>query len=138
MNGIPLLRLMVLLMLLSSLTYPTSGDAPPASLIIRLADPTGASVTDALVVVHFERDSSVQASNTDQGQEDQVTPLVLDELTATYRINLAPGTYDIFVARPIFHPNCKKVRLEKGESLKIEMKLRYDPSERHPQPPPLR
>jgi len=136
MNHIPLFQPIILVLLLSSLATATFGDATPATLIIQLSDPTGASIPDALVVVHFERDITVRATNPEQRAGDQMTTVVVDEFTATYRINLAPGTYNIFAACRIFNPSSTKVRLEKGETHKINMRLRYDPFERRPQAPP--
>jgi len=107
-----------LLVLLCS-TVSAAARAPQATLSVRVVDPSGASIGDALVVVHAER------AGNKPGRRDGLTRLPL-AAAATFRKELPAGEYDIFIAEAGFYPACKKVHLQSGETNAIEITLKVE------------
>jgi hypothetical protein len=99
-------------------TTSFAAHVPRATLTIRVVDPSGAPITDALVVIHPE------PAGNKPGRRDGLTRLPLDAAAATFREELAAGDYDIFVAEAGFYPSCRTVHLRGGETNAIEMTLK--------------
>jgi hypothetical protein len=117
---------LVFLLVLCSIV-PAAAGAPPASLTVRVIDETGASITDALVVIHPESRGAEPRSGSESSQQDRLTRLAPDATTATFHTDLPLGAYDVFVARAGFRPSCLKVHLlSNGETRTVEMKLTID------------
>jgi hypothetical protein len=92
--------------------------APQATLTVRLVDPSGAPITDALVAIHPE------PAGNKPGRSYGLTRLALDAAAATFRKELPAGDYDVFVAVTGYFPSCRKIHLRGGETNAIEMTLK--------------
>jgi len=101
-------------------TVSAAARAPQATLSVRVVDPSGASIGDALVAIHAER------AGNKSSRRDGLTRLPLDAAAATFRKELPAGEYDIFIAEAGFYPACKKVHLQSGETNAIEITLKVE------------
>jgi hypothetical protein len=101
-----------------------SGDTRNAGLTIQVTDPSTAVLTDALVVVHLQPGSAEPGAEPDESHRNDLTHLALNDFTATFHADLQPGTYDVFISRPGFHPNCQTIYLAAGESMTLAVKMR--------------
>ena len=99
-------------------TLSAAARAPQATLTVRVLDPSGAPITDALVVIHPE------PAGNKPGRHDELKRLALDATAATFRKELPAGDYDVFVAVAGFYPSCRKIHLRGGETNPIEMTLK--------------
>ncbi|MFY9691868.1 MAG: carboxypeptidase-like regulatory domain-containing protein [Candidatus Acidiferrales bacterium] len=83
-------------------TASAAARAPQATLTVRVVDPTGTPITDALVVIHPEPPGNKP------GHRDGLTRLALDAATTAFRRDLPAGDYDVFVAVAGFYPSCRR------------------------------
>jgi hypothetical protein len=110
----------IALFLLLCSTVSAAARAPQATLTVRVIDPSGAPITDALVAIHPE------SAGNKLGHRDGLIRLALDKATVTFRRDLSAGDYDVFVAEAGFYPSCRKVHLMAGETNAIEMTLKVE------------
>ena len=101
-------------------TLSAAAHAPRVTLTVRVVDPSGAPIMDALVAIHPE------PAGNKPGRSHGLTRLALDAATAVFRRELPAGDYDVFVAEAGFYPSCRKVHLRGGETNAIEMTLKIE------------
>jgi hypothetical protein len=122
----------LLLVFLGSFGAAPQGDTRSAGLTVQVTDPTGAVLTDALVVVHLQPGSGEPGVAPDESHRDNLTHLALNEFTATYHVDLSPGTYDLFVSRAGFIAHCRTLHIAGGGILTIETRMKLDPLHKGP------
>jgi hypothetical protein len=99
---------------------------PPKSVVKGVVtDSTGGVIPRARVILHWDQSGARVGLVTNVGvSEDIVVETNKDGEVST---ELPPGFYDLFVSAMAFSPDCRKVRIQPGESATYSFKLKADP-----------
>ena len=108
-----LLRTVILLALVLN-----AGVALSSTIGGTIKDSEGAVIPKAKITVH--RDSS-------DGGRESADVVITSEKDGQFRLEVAPGFYDVFVSAPAFSPQCAKVRVKESEPATYMPRLRADP-----------
>ncbi|HEY0701990.1 MAG TPA: carboxypeptidase-like regulatory domain-containing protein [Candidatus Acidoferrales bacterium] len=104
----------------------TSQDAP-ANVLLQgaVTDSSGAALTDAQLIVHWDSSGSKTGLASNVGiPEDR---FLKTDTHGNFYAEIPPGFYDVLVAAPGFTPDCRKIRLKPGENQTLNSKLQIDP-----------
>jgi hypothetical protein len=82
-------------------------------------DSEGAAVRGARIMVHLDS----LASGLSEGADIVTT----SDTKGQFKVEVAPGFYDVFVSAPAFSPQCTKVRVRQAEPAIYIPRLRPDP-----------
>jgi hypothetical protein len=78
-----------------------------------------------MVLIHWDSAGSTVGLTTNVGiKEDLVIRTTGD---GTFKVDLPPGFYDVFVAAMAFSPTCRKIRINQGQNLEVALHLNADP-----------
>jgi hypothetical protein len=58
---------------------------------------------------------------------DQGDLVIRTKGDGTFKVDLPPGFYDVFVAGMAFSPTCRKIRVKPGEGLEVTLRMNADP-----------
>jgi len=91
--------------------------APPneAGISGTVADPSGAAIPDAYIVIHQDWDATAAALAPSERQKQEDVVLHSDQ-AGTYHVSLPAGFYDVFVAASNFAPTCRKLYAKSGKT----------------------
>lgn len=88
---------------------------------IRVQNPTGGMITNALVVIHHEWDEHAN-EGVEEHKQDELMRVPFDG-TADFVITLKPGFYDVYVSSHGYEPKCMKVHLSYGKDRALVFQL---------------
>jgi hypothetical protein len=90
-----------------------------------VTDSAAGPISGAMVLIHWDSAGSTVGLTTNAGiKEDLVIHTKVD---GTFKVDLPPGFYDVFVAALAFSPTCRKIRLKPGEGLEVTLRVNTDP-----------
>ena len=86
-----------------------------------MADPQGAVIPNAYVVVHWDPVSSTGSKSNAHEKQNAIATTDSD---GRFSVKLPEGIYDVFVTAAGFSPHCDKILLKNNEEKKYEVKLK--------------
>lgn len=89
-----------------------------------ITDEAGASISGALILVHWDSAGSPGLRSNVGIKEDMVVRTATD---GSFSIDLPAGFYDVFVSSPAFSPVCRKVRILGRNTVNFNPRLPLDP-----------
>lgn len=110
--------------LVLSLIAPAVGlaDTPFKGIV---TDSSGTPISGAMVLIHWDSAGSTVGLTTNVGiKEDLIIRTTAD---GTFKVDVPPGFYDVFIAVMAFSPTCRRVRKKPGEGLEITLHMNVDP-----------
>jgi Carboxypeptidase regulatory-like domain len=110
------MRIVTLVVLLLIATTIALGDTPFKGTV---TDSSNTPIASAMVLIHWDSAGSTVGLTTNVGmKEDLVTRTKGD---GTFKVDLPPGFYDVFVAAMAFSPTCRKIRIKHGQGLEVTL-----------------
>jgi len=90
-----------------------------------VTDSEGGVIPGALVIVHWDRSGTRVGLKSNVGIKQD---LILEtNVKGEFESELPQGFYDVFVAATGFTPDCRKVRIRRGETATYTPRLKADP-----------
>lgn len=114
-----------LLSLLCLSIFPVSSDFAKAKLKLVVSDPNGAGIGRSRIILHWDQSGSRVGLGSNVGLPEDL-PLETNK-DGMVLSEVPPGFYDLFVSAMAFSPDCRKVRVQAGESATYNFKLVPDP-----------
>jgi len=86
-----------------------------------ITDSQGAAILGARIFIHWDHSGSEVGLTTNSGIKQDV--VLTTNASGAFSTNLPPGFYDVFISAAAFSPDCRKVRLNTGQTLTLNPKL---------------
>jgi len=113
-----------ILILLACVSF-ASGAPPQSGIDGKVADPLGAAIANARILIHWDPAGSKVGLFDNVGVDHDVS--VSTDEYGRYSINVPAGFYDVYVSAMAFTPTAVKVRLKVGKRSTYDSKLVPDP-----------
>lgn len=109
------------------LVFVSSVSADPPKSVVKgvVTDSTGGVIPRARVILHWDQSGSRVGLVANIGVSEDV--VVETNEDGKFSTELPPGFYDLFVSAMAFSPDCRKVRIQPGETATYSFKLNADP-----------
>jgi Carboxypeptidase regulatory-like domain len=108
-----LLSIILALLLSSALYAQTSVEPKTCAFTGRIADPLGAAIARAYILVHSDRWL-------------RVNHVIAVNENGEFRAQLGPGLYDFFVGSPGFMPFAREIDLRSCKPVTLNVKMKVD------------
>jgi hypothetical protein len=90
-----------------------------------VTDASDTPISAAMVLIHWDSAGSTVGLTTNVGIKEDL--VVRTNGDGTFKVDLPPGFYDVFVAAMAFSPRCRKIRIKRGEGLAVTLRMNADP-----------
>jgi hypothetical protein len=90
-----------------------------------VTDSSNAPISAAMVLIHWDSAGSTVGLTTNVGIKEDL--VIRTKGDGTFKVDLPPGFYDVFVAGMAFSPTCRKIRVKLGEGLEVTLRMNADP-----------
>ena len=117
------LRLICILFLVAASS--ALADRSTAKLVGTVTDTNGGAISNARLLVHWDRSGADVGLATNIGLPNDLS--IQSNEVGEFVSELSPGFYDLFISATAFSPDCHKIRIKVGETLKYNAKLKPDP-----------
>jgi hypothetical protein len=92
---------------------------------VTVMDSSAAPISAAMVLIHWDSAGSTVGLTTNVGIKEDL--VIRTNGDGTFKVDLPPGFYDVFVAAMAFSPTCRKIRIKRGESMEVTLRMNADP-----------
>ena len=89
-----------------------------------VTDSVGAAIADAQVMIHWDPSGSQTHLIDNIGLKRPIG--LRTDARGGFAVQIPPGFYDVFVSKPAFTPECRKLRIKKGilpESFRVTLRV---------------
>jgi len=98
------------------------GDTPFKGSV---TDSSDTPISGAMVLIHWDSAGSTVGLITNVGIKEDL--VIRTNGNGTFKVDLPPGFYDVFVAAKAFSPTCRKIRIKRGDGLEVTLQMNADP-----------
>lgn len=113
----------VALMVLSVVAPTIALGGPPFKGTV--TDSLDTPVSAAMVLIHWDSAGSTAGLTTNVGVKEDL--VIRTKEDGTFKVDLPPGFYDVFVAAMAFTPACRKIRIKLGQDQEVTLRMNADP-----------
>lgn len=90
-----------------------------------VTDSSSTPISAAMVLIHWDSAGSTVGLTTNVGIKEDL--VIRTKGDGTFKVDLPPGFYDVFVAAMAISPTCRKIRIKPGEGLEVTLRMNADP-----------
>ena len=117
-------RMKIMALMVLSLAAPTiASGGPPFKGTV--TDSLDTPISGAMVLIHWDSAGSTAGLTTNVGIKEDL--VIRTKEDGTFRLDLPPGFYDVFVAAKVFAPACRKIRIKLGLEQEVTLHMKADP-----------
>jgi hypothetical protein len=91
----------------------------------KVTDSSDTPISAAMVLIHWDSAGSTVGLTTNVGIKEDL--VIQTQGDGTFKVDLPPGFYDVFVAAMAFSPTCRKIRVKQGDGLEVTLRMSADP-----------